>query len=367
MAIWKIWLEPDIKTVEEEHRQNPGQLPPRYRPTYLRYNEFVQALSYAQQRVQRFCNWGFEAVQSGYHFRIYSRNPSTLASMYEPSDGSHSVGIHYLNSNQIFIHDGWVPQGTHPHGPFGFYWAITGGTITSLASLLLHELGHDESLLGTSHRLDLGKLIQSSPPQAEIDLVRRRFGPPVIPAPKLTSISLSHQNLLATWDYRLEHGPAKVTMFKDGAVVRTIPHQPSGNATSHFNLIYGNNDLVIEAESETGRDTLSRPLHVPDSRPRANWQNPNNKYDVTGDGHVTPIDALRIINYLNRSGPGRVPPLPAEPTTSGGYFDVNGDGSITPSDALAVINQLNRGGFSFSTGRSLTPTELYELLAQMSP
>lgn len=69
------------------------------------------------------------------------------------------------------------------------------------------------------------------------------------------------------------------------------------------------------------------------------WHNYGNINDVNGDGRVTSIDALLIINELNagRSGSlaGRAvefPPL---------YFDANNDGNVTAIDALFVINALN--------------------------
>ena len=63
-----------------------------------------------------------------------------------------------------------------------------------------------------------------------------------------------------------------------------------------------------------------------------------NSLDVNGDFQATPIDALIVINYINRHGSG------AYPQDFVGYLDVNGDGSITPIDALRVINRINRGG-----------------------
>lgn len=58
--------------------------------------------------------------------------------------------------------------------------------------------------------------------------------------------------------------------------------------------------------------------------------------DVTGDGSVTPLDTLTIINYLNT-----VPP-PAYDAT----LDVNWDGYITAADSLITINIINSGGVS---------------------
>ncbi len=68
------------------------------------------------------------------------------------------------------------------------------------------------------------------------------------------------------------------------------------------------------------------------------WTNPVNALDVNGDGSVTPIDALAIINRLNSLGQGS---LGAAPTGTHSFYDADGDGSCTPIDALRVINYLN--------------------------
>ena len=71
----------------------------------------------------------------------------------------------------------------------------------------------------------------------------------------------------------------------------------------------------------------------------ADFQNPENAYEVTLDGFVAPIDALNIINDLNANGardlrePGVVLP--------DGPLDVDGDYFIAPIDALMIINLLN--------------------------
>ena len=70
------------------------------------------------------------------------------------------------------------------------------------------------------------------------------------------------------------------------------------------------------------------------------YTNPKNRYDVTGDGFVSPIDVLQIVNYINAGFPSR-PPLP--PVAVPPYLDVNGDGFINALDVLAVIGQINSG------------------------
>ncbi|MGI9443249.1 MAG: dockerin type I domain-containing protein [Rubripirellula sp.] len=55
--------------------------------------------------------------------------------------------------------------------------------------------------------------------------------------------------------------------------------------------------------------------------------------DVNGDGHVTAVDALQIVNALQTQSKGGV----IEDLSS---VDVNQDGVLSPRDALGVINQL---------------------------
>ena len=63
--------------------------------------------------------------------------------------------------------------------------------------------------------------------------------------------------------------------------------------------------------------------------------------DVDGDGRVSPIDALRVIDALNRvgtSGPVSGGEGEQEPI---GSLDTNSDGSLNPIDVLVVIDALN--------------------------
>ena len=71
------------------------------------------------------------------------------------------------------------------------------------------------------------------------------------------------------------------------------------------------------------------------------WRNPDDPLDVNDDGHVSPIDALVVINMLNVMGPHAV----SDPSAGGPpppYYDSSGDGFVSPLDALRVINHLNR-------------------------
>ncbi len=71
------------------------------------------------------------------------------------------------------------------------------------------------------------------------------------------------------------------------------------------------------------------------------WHNASLPFDISGDGFISPIDVLLVINYLNSNNSPRIPDnQPPE----FGMLDVNNDGFVTPIDALIPINYLNSGG-----------------------
>lgn len=73
---------------------------------------------------------------------------------------------------------------------------------------------------------------------------------------------------------------------------------------------------------------------------RSMWQNPDNPNDTNGDGRISPLDLLLVLNELSKNG-SRELPLPSPGDAPFPYFDVNGDGFASPKDALNLINCLN--------------------------
>lgn len=68
--------------------------------------------------------------------------------------------------------------------------------------------------------------------------------------------------------------------------------------------------------------------------------------DVNGDSELTPLDALIVINWLNRNGPAAISSIALPPAGQGlsvrtSFFDTNNDGYLSPIDALIVVNRLN--------------------------
>lgn len=85
---------------------------------------------------------------------------------------------------------------------------------------------------------------------------------------------------------------------------------------------------------------VSRRRFVSNSRDSENqpanyWTNPENSFDVNGDGIVTPYDALIVLNELNAGGAREVRKDDIN------FIDVNGDHYLSPYDAIAIINELN--------------------------
>ena len=106
------------------------------------------------------------------------------------------------------------------------------------------------------------------------------------------------------------------------------PDQPD------YTVMFGNTTYLADVSKY--RTQIESIMSAPDP-PDHPWQNGENPLDVNVDSHVSPIDALQIINDLNALGarelaaPGSPPP----------YLDVNGDDHVSPVDALIIINSLN--------------------------
>ncbi len=98
--------------------------------------------------------------------------------------------------------------------------------------------------------------------------------------------------------------------------------------------------LTVTATNPSGSFSPLSETFVIDVLANSNpFHNTSNPYDANGDGDITPLDALVIINVISQhGGAGPISEFPS-PTK---YYDVNGDGSITPLDALLIINYLNR-------------------------
>jgi hypothetical protein len=95
------------------------------------------------------------------------------------------------------------------------------------------------------------------------------------------------------------------------------------------------------------------------SGPLSPWTNPTTRFDVNLDGRVTARDALTIINRIGLGGSNLLEsnePLPAI-----NFYDTTDDLMVTALDALRVINALNRVPVE-SEAHGQAPTQSLEYL-----
>ncbi|TWU51081.1 Cadherin domain protein [Rubripirellula tenax] len=98
-------------------------------------------------------------------------------------------------------------------------------------------------------------------------------------------------------------------------------------------------DLTFDLTVERGTEQLT---------------NRRNRLDVDANDAVSPIDALRIINFIRRNGSGvsvNVPRL------FSGFVDTSGDGFVTALDALLVVNGLTQISSSVGNEQISLPTD----------
>jgi hypothetical protein len=86
----------------------------------------------------------------------------------------------------------------------------------------------------------------------------------------------------------------------------------------------------------------------------ANWQNPLNGVDVNANGSVEPQDVLIIVNELNdpqfHNATGLLTEAAQVPVFPNLFYDVLPDGFVVPLDALRIVNFLNAGEAGGSEG-----------------
>ncbi|XZE56815.1 tandem-95 repeat protein [Planctomycetaceae bacterium SH139] len=117
----------------------------------------------------------------------------------------------------------------------------------------------------------------------------------------------------------------------------TLTYSPDPGSFGLDRLMYRVSDL-----EGTPSNVAEVQINVVPSR----LQNPNMALDVNDSGQVSPIDALLIINHLNRGGETDIESLIPGPP----YLDVDGNGRVAPIDALQIINFLNRNPQSGGEG-----------------
>ena len=99
------------------------------------------------------------------------------------------------------------------------------------------------------------------------------------------------------------------------------------------------------------------------------YTNPTNRLDVNGDGGVSPLDVLQLVNYINLNGSGRLPFPPAIAPPP--YLDVDNDGFVGPLDVVTVINFINSqtsgGGVGGGEGESYSADQWISAASLAAP
>ena len=85
----------------------------------------------------------------------------------------------------------------------------------------------------------------------------------------------------------------------------------------------------------------------------SDWHNAVLPCDADGSALVTPLDALVVINAINRDG-SRL--LPVSRDVDAFHVDVNNDGYLSPLDALVVINAINRNPTELAIALGSSPS-----------
>lgn len=87
-------------------------------------------------------------------------------------------------------------------------------------------------------------------------------------------------------------------------------------------------EVALTAKTTSSANVTPTPAVMATDTVMTDW------LDTSGDDDVTSLDALLVINHLNRSGSGHGDDDPVA-------YDSNDDGYVSPIDALYVINHLN--------------------------
>lgn len=163
----------------------------------------------------------------------------------------------------------------------------------------------------------------------------------------------------AAWTSRGEAGPDQRT--PDVArVIQEVVNRPgwaAGNALAL--IITGTGQRIAEAYDGSANAAPLLRVEYATSAPSGTseltysqvtaspLQNQRNRFDVDGNGQISPIDSLLVLNRLNRGSAEGDAGGSANPKY---YWDVNGDGTVSPLDALQVLNVLNRGTGTLAAG-----------------
>jgi hypothetical protein len=157
------------------------------------------------------------------------------------------------------------------------------------------------------------------------------------------ALSGATQGTLSATAVSSGQGTTQLTLYNNAMQPLATASIPAGQTQTQlsWDLSQGAAALLVVSGTDPHVSVsivTQTPNSSPTPTPIVSWQNSANPLDVNGDGQVTPLDALTVINALNQQGAGSLgtPPLGAH-----SYLDVMGTGALSPLDALMIINALN--------------------------
>ena len=131
--------------------------------------------------------------------------------------------------------------------------------------------------------------------------------------------------------------PTGTVTFHDGtkvlgtSTVKMIGGIPQATLTSS-SLSVGRHSIIAVYAGSTNYNSSTSAVLTQTINAAQSGGSTITPFDVNGDGIVSPLDALMIINQLNSKSTLTTAQLSA--------FDVNHDDQVTPLDALTIINYL---------------------------
>ena len=135
-------------------------------------------------------------------------------------------------------------------------------------------------------------------------------------------------NRITDLQFRVDGGQWQdLVEFNDYSVSidATTASVPDGTTSVEFRTIDDRIGVTSNIVS-SAIETISQVDETP-------FQNSANRFDVSGDGHVSPVDVLQLIVAINN----RIEPVAG----AAPYLDVSGDSNVTPRDVLLVISYIN--------------------------
>jgi len=136
---------------------------------------------------------------------------------------------------------------------------------------------------------------------------------------------------------------------RQNLVLALDPADRAGNDVVLTPTDSGGLSPVITTDDQVFFQPISFGIFLPGEAEFTNAANPR---DVNGDGSVTAIDVLSVINNINANGSRSL--IGQTPSANSAMVDVNMDSHVTSIDALTVINFIN--SFSASHRVTTTPT-----------